>query len=101
MPMQPNPTAETSKPLVPSVHFCIVSVLSDIPSPEPDTRRSVAVVFVVGDVLAPVRFRPLVSGGGGLGNGQVAHEVIRRGALPGHILCGSAHDVAFGGAHAI
>src|SRR5579875_2102015 len=42
IPMQPRPTAETSKPLLPNVRFSIIGVLSSATADDNPTRRSVS-----------------------------------------------------------
>src|SRR5258707_57628 len=54
---------------------------------------STVVVFVVGDVFSPVGFRSLVSGDG-FGDGQVAHKVVGRGAVPMPLAGRGVDDVA-------
>jgi hypothetical protein len=54
-------------------------------------RTSPALVLVVGDVLAPVRLRPPAAGG--LGDGQMGHEVVRRGAVPVPLAGRRANDL--------
>src|SRR5215211_7082708 len=52
---------------------------------------SAVVVLVVGDVLAPVRLGPLVTGS--LGDGQMGHVVVGGGTVPVPLVGGRGDDV--------
>src|SRR6266705_3017211 len=98
MVMQPSPMAETSRPLVPRVRFCIVELLAWCPRvgkrscadarPGGSGHRgrlgvssfSGAVILRIGDVLQPGCGRRRIVAE--FEHGEMLHEIVWSGAVP-------------------